>query len=160
VSRELSDYHPDCVIMNSRVFNAPVETVFEAWTDPVHLANWWGPAGFTNTFLEHDLKVGGRWKFVMHGPEKGNYPNECVFTHIEEPSFIAWQRISKPLFKVAASFEKIDSSKTQVTFRMLFDSAEECSKLKKYVPEKNEENFDTLEKELRKMNGSDGNSKG
>jgi uncharacterized protein YndB with AHSA1/START domain len=122
---------PHCVIINSRIVNAPIETVFKAWTDPVHLANWWGPAGFTNTFLEHDFRVGGRWKFIMHGPEKGNYSNECVFTHIEEPSFIAWQRISKPLFKVAVSFEKIDGSKTQVTFRMLFDSAEECSKLKK-----------------------------
>jgi uncharacterized protein YndB with AHSA1/START domain len=148
---EFSDLPLDCVIVNSRVFNASIETVFNAWTDPVHLANWWGPAGFTNTFLEHDLRVGGSWKFIMHGPDKGNYPNEVVFTHIEKPRFIAWQRISKPLFKVAASFEEVGKDKTKVVFRMLFDTAEECNKLKKYVPEKNEENLDKLGNELIRM---------
>jgi uncharacterized protein YndB with AHSA1/START domain len=151
VTSELLNFDPDCVIVNSRVFNAPIESVFKAWTDPVHLANWWGPAGFTNTFIEHDLRVGGKWKFIMHGPDKGNYPNEVVFTHIEEPRFMAWQRISKPIFKVATSFEELGNDKTKVVFRMLFDTAEECNKLKKYVPEKNEENFDKLERELVNM---------
>ena len=142
---------PDCEIVSSRIVNAPRETVYDAWTDPNHLKNWWGPAGFTNTFKKFDLRPGGKWSFVMHGPGKGNYPNECEFIKIEKPALIAWKRFSKPIFKVVARFEEVSVSKTKIVFKMIFDSAGECNKLKKYVVDKNEENFDRLEKELTKM---------
>lgn len=142
---------PDCEIVNSRVVNADRELVFRAWTDPNHLKNWWGPAGFTNTFNEFDLRVGGKWNFIMHGPEKGNYRNECEFTKIEAPSMIAWKRYSQPLFQVVATFETVAAGKTKVVFRQVFDTAAECSKLKPYVVDKNEENFDKLENELEIM---------
>lgn len=87
----------------------------------------------------------------MHGPDKGNYHNECEFIKIEKPSLIAWKRHSKPLFHVVAAFEKITNEKTNVVFRMIFDSPEECNKLKPFVVDKNEENFDRLENELIKM---------
>jgi len=87
----------------------------------------------------------------MHGPEKGNYANECTFIKIEKPSIIAWQRISKPIFQVLATFDEVDPDQTKVVFKMLFNSAEECNKLKGFVVDKNEENFDRLEIELKKM---------
>lgn len=142
---------PDCIITSNRIVNASTELVYEAWTNPGHLKNWWGPAGFTNTFNEFDFRVGGKWSFIMHGPDKGNYPNECEFTIIEKPARIAWKRHSKPLFQVEAVFEKITDDKTKVIFRMIFDTPEECDKLKKFVVDKNEENFDKLEVELTKM---------
>ena len=151
MTTEILNVTPDCQIISSRVVNAPIEIVFQAWTDPHHLASWWGPAGFTNTFKEFDLRPGGKWSFTMHGPEKGNYPNECVFIKIEKPNLIAWYRLSKPIFQVVASFEEVDAAKTKLTFKMLFEAAGECNKLKKFVPEKNEENFDKLEAELRSM---------
>src|ERR1043165_1056498 len=120
---------PDCQIVNTRVVHAPIATVFRAWTEPEHLSRWWGPNGFTNTFKEFDLRPGGRWLFTMHGPEKGHYENECVFLKIDEPLLIAWYRVSKPLFQIVASFEAIADDKTEVTFRMLFETAEECNKL-------------------------------
>ena len=141
----------DCEIVSSRVVRAPVELVFKAWTDPDHLKNWWGPAGFTNTFHEYDLRPGGMWRFVMHGPDKGNYVNECEFVKIEKPYLVAWKRHSKPLFKVAATFEEVVEGQTKVLFRMVFDTTEECDKLKKFVIDKNEGNFDKLEVELTKM---------
>ncbi|HYF29483.1 MAG TPA: SRPBCC family protein [Chitinophagaceae bacterium] len=141
----------DREIVSSRIFNAPRELVYAAWTDPNHLKNWWGPAGFTNTFLEFDLRPGGRWKFIMHGPEKGNYPNEVEFIKIDKPSLILWQRISKPLFQVLATFEEISGDKTKIIFKMIFNSAEECRKVKIFAVDKNEENFDRLENELMKM---------
>ena len=55
----------DCEIVSSRVINFPIDLVFRAWTEPDHLKNWWGPAGFTNTFYEFDLRVGGRWRFMV-----------------------------------------------------------------------------------------------
>ena len=56
---QIMDVAADCRIISSRVVNAPVEKVFQAWTDPSHLAKWWGPAGFTNTFHQFDLRPGG-----------------------------------------------------------------------------------------------------
>lgn len=142
---------PDCEIVSSRIFNFKRERVFRAWSDPDHLKNWWGPNGFTNTFNEFDFRVGGQWSFVMHGPDKGNYPNACEFIKIEEPSLIAWKRHSKPLFQVVATFEEISKNQTKLIFKMLFENENECRKVKAFAVDKNEENFDRLEKELTKM---------
>ncbi len=87
----------------------------------------------------------------MHGPDKGNYPNECEFIKIEKPALIAWKRISKPLFQVLATFEEAAYGKTKVVFKMIFDSSAECNKIKVFAVDKNEENFDRLENELTKM---------
>jgi uncharacterized protein YndB with AHSA1/START domain len=151
MTSEIISTTPDCEIVSSRIVNATRERVYRAWTDPNHLKNWWGPAGFTNTFNEFDLRVGGKWRFIMHGPDKGNYANECEFIKIDEPNLIAWKRISKPLFQVVATFEEVSIGKTKIVFKMLFTSANECNKLKIFVVDKNEENFDRLEVELTKM---------
>ena len=140
-----------CEIVTTRMIAARRETVFRAWTDPVILQRWWGPAGFTNTFDEFNLVPGGKWRFTMHGPERGNYPNECIFLRIEESSLIAWERISKPLFRVVTTFEEVADDKTMLTFRMQFDNKEACDKIRPFAAEKNEENFDKLEVELAKM---------
>ena len=151
MATEIIKTTPDSEIVSSRIVNASQQIVFRAWSEPYHLKNWWGPAGFTNTFNEFDFRVGGKWSFIMHGPDKGNYPNECEFIKIEEPSLIAWKRHSKPLFQILATFEEISSEKTKIVFKMLFNSAEECNKLRPFVVDKNEENFDKLEKELKIM---------
>jgi uncharacterized protein YndB with AHSA1/START domain len=142
---------PDREIVTTRIVNAPINLAYKAWTDPDHLKNWWGPKGFTNTFNEFDLRTGGKWSFIMHGPDKGNYHNECEFIKIEKPNLIAWKRHSKPLFQVVATFEEVSGDRTNIVFKMIFDSTEECNKLKVYVVDKNEENFDRLENELTKM---------
>jgi len=143
---------PECEINSSRIVDFPQALVYRAWTDPSHLKNWWGPKGFTNTFHEFDLREGGHWRFTMHAPEKGNFENHCEFVKIDAPNLIAWKRHSQPLFKVAASFEPLASHQTRIVFRMVFDSPEACNKLKGFVVDKNEENFDRLETELAKMN--------
>jgi len=63
-------------ILSSRKFNFTQALVFQAWSNPNHLKNWWGPPGFTNTFNEFDFREGGKCRFAMHGPDKENYPNE------------------------------------------------------------------------------------
>ena len=151
MTNEILDVGADCQITTVREFDAPIGLVFKAWTDSEHLSKWWGPKGFTNSFKEYDLKPGGKWIFTMHGSEKGNYENECVFIKIEKPRLIAWNRISKPIFQVVALFEERSMHKTKVTFKMLFDNAKECNKLKAFVLDKNEENFDKLEMELKQM---------
>jgi uncharacterized protein YndB with AHSA1/START domain len=148
---EILQATPASEITASRIVNAPIEIVFKAWTDPEHLKNWWGPAGFTNTINTYDLKPGGKWSFIMHGPDKGNYPNEVIFVKIDAPNLIVWNHISKPEFQVVASFESLEFDKTTVSFKLVFDNQETCDKVRAYAPDKNEENLDRLEEELRKM---------
>ncbi len=70
-----------------RVLSHPPQRVFEAFAKPELLARWWGPDGFTNTFEVFEFRVGGRWKFVMHGPN-GSHPNESVFLELKAPSAV------------------------------------------------------------------------
>ena len=151
MSIEIIEATPESEIVSTRIIAAPRSLVFRAWTDPNHLKEWWGPAGFTNTFNEFDLRPGGKWSCIMHGPDKGNYANECEFIKIEKPSLLAWRRFSKPIFQVVVRFEDVSEDQTKIVYKMLFHSPEECNKLKSFAADKNEENFDRLEKELAKM---------
>jgi uncharacterized protein YndB with AHSA1/START domain len=137
-------------IISVRVFAVPRERLFRAWSEPAHLARWWGPKGFTNTFHEFDWRPGGNWRFVMHGPDGRNYDNYSVFSLIEAPARIVFDHISPPKFEVTASFEDL-GGQTRLTFRMLFESAKVCAGLKPIVVPSNEENFDRLAAELALM---------
>ena len=145
--------NPDQEIVTVRMLDFPKEKVFEAWSNPDQLKVWWGPKGFSNTFELFDFRPGGQWKFVMHGPEKGNYKNECEFLEIDEPDLIYWKRLTQPLFQVCATFEEIEKGKTKLTFRMIFDSVEACNKIKPFALDKNEENFDKLNNLLENIYG-------
>lgn len=142
---------PGCEIVSSGIVNAAIEIVYTAWTDPNYLKNRWGPAGFSNTFNEFDLRPGGKWSFIMHGPVKRNYPNECEFIQIEKPTQIAWKRFSKPIFQVVVLFEEVSANKTRIIFRQISNSPTECNKVKAFAVDKNQKNFDRLEMELTKM---------
>lgn len=148
---EIISTNPDTEIISTRIFAVSRKRLFRAWAEPEQLKNWWGPKGFTNTFHEFDFRVGGRWRFTMHGPEKGNYENDCEFIKIEKPSLIAWKRYSQPLFQVVALFEETTAETTKLIFKMLFDDAETCRKMRPFVVDKNEENFDKLEAVLETM---------
>ena len=65
----------DKEIISSRIFHAPVDQVFKAWSDPVTIAKWWGTHGFTNTFHQFNFAPGGVWDFIMHGPDGTDYKN-------------------------------------------------------------------------------------
>jgi len=125
---------------NSRVFNVPRDLVFEAWTDPEHLSQWWGPRGFTNTFQEFDIRPGGHWRFVMHGPDGVDYKNHSVFVDVVHPERIVFDHISGPRFQVTATFTE-QAGKTTLTFRMLFETAAECERVKVFAIEANEQNW-------------------
>ncbi len=137
-------------IVTTRVLNAPRERVFKAWTDPDQLVHWWGPKGFTNTFHEFDLRPGGIWRFVMHGPDGVDYQNKSVFVEVVNPERIIFDHVSGPRFQVVVSFGE-QSGKTELTFRMRFESAAECDKVKAFAIEAKEQNFDRLEAQLAKM---------
>lgn len=88
---------------------------------------------------------------TMHGPEKGNYENASVFNRVEPYTCIGWKRLTQPLFDMEVGFESISDSQTTITFRMIFETEEECDKIRRFAEPKNEENFDRLERELLNM---------
>ena len=72
----------------TRIFNAPREMVFKAWTDPVYVKQWWGPAQFTSPFCAIDFRVGGQFRFCMRSPEGQDYWNIGTYTEIVVPEKI------------------------------------------------------------------------
>ncbi|MFM1650544.1 SRPBCC family protein [Brevibacillus sp. B_LB10_24] len=143
-------YEGENELVTTRLIDAPRDLVFQAWTSPEYLAQWWGPKGFTNTFHEFDLRPGGTWKFVMHGPDGVDYKNKSIFDEIVPPERIVFRHVSGPKFQVTATFENLDG-KTRITYRMRFETAAEFDKVKTYAAEGNEQNFDRLEELLQKM---------
>lgn len=143
--------NPTHEIFSSRIIASPIEKVYLAFANPEILKKWWGPEGFTNTIHEFDLQPGGNWILTMHGPEKGNYENSSVFKIVEPLKLIAWTRLSQPYFDMEVGFEKIDETKTEISFRMIFKTKDECDKIKNFAGPKNEENFDRLERVLEKL---------
>jgi uncharacterized protein YndB with AHSA1/START domain len=111
----------------TRVFDAPRELVFEAWTDPKHVAQWWGPTGFTTTISEMDVRPGGVWRLVMRGPDGTEYKNRIVFLEVAPPERLVYQyepeKDCEPVtFQVTVTFIG-KGGKTELTMRMLFPSA-------------------------------------
>ena len=135
----------DRAVVTVRVIDAPREVVFNAWADPKQLAQWWGPTGFTNTFHKFDFKPGGTWKVTMHSPDGKDFLNTSVFEIIEKPSRIVFKHLlPMHIFWLTATFENI-GHKTKLTFHQLFETAEECERVKKFVEVANEQNLDRLE---------------
>src|SRR6201989_3291489 len=79
----------DREIVISRVIDAPRELVFEAFTEVRHLAQWWGPGGFSSTTRSFEFRAGGAWDFVMHGPDGTDYQEWITWTEIVPPERIA-----------------------------------------------------------------------
>lgn len=116
-------------IVISRVFDAPRDVVFKAWTSPEHLDRWFGPDGFTNETLEMDFREGGAWRFIMHGPDGVDYPNRMDYTKVVPPECIAYNHTDdqpEPAasFHAETTFSEV-GGKTHVTMRALFATVEE-----------------------------------
>lgn len=132
-------------IVNVRVFDTPREVLFNAWANPELLALWWGPKDFKNTFHEFDFKPGGTWKFTMHSPGGMEFMNTCIFEEIVKPERITFKHLLPVhVFYLTATFES-QGNQTKLTFRQLFENAEEVERLGKFISEANEQNLDRLE---------------
>ena len=114
----------DRELIITRELNAPIELVWEVWTDPEHLAQWWGPDGFTNTISKMDMKPGGDWDLVMHGPDGTDYKNKSVFREIVKYRKIVYDHVSGPRFIATISFEE-RGNKTFLHWHMLFETKEQ-----------------------------------
>ena len=113
----------------SRLLNAPRELVWEVWTKAEHIKNWWGPTGFTNTIFSMEVKPGGVWDFIMHGPDGTDYKNKSIYKEIIKPERIVFEHVS-PKFTATITFEE-KNGKTLLTWNMLFETKEQFERVVK-----------------------------
>ncbi len=106
----------------SKLLHAPVELVWEVWTKPEHIANWWGPNGFTNTIQMMDVTEGGEWRLTMHGPGGKNYTNKSIFAEIVQRKKIVFQHFN-PNYIATIDFTAKEKE-TLLEWTMLFETAE------------------------------------
>jgi uncharacterized protein YndB with AHSA1/START domain len=114
----------DRELIISRKLNAPVDLVWEVWTKPEHIVNWWGPNGFTNTITKMEIAPGGEWDLVMHGPDGTDYDNKSIFKEIIPFKRIVYEHISSPQFITTVDFEE-QGEQTLISWHMLFESVEQ-----------------------------------
>jgi uncharacterized protein YndB with AHSA1/START domain len=114
----------DRELLLTRMLNAPIELVWEVWTNAEHLAQWWGPDGFTNTITKMEVRPEGEWDLVMHGPDGTDYKNKSVFKEVILHKKIVYEHISGPKFLATIEFEEQDD-KTFIKWHMLFESKEQ-----------------------------------
>lgn len=120
------------VITVSRILDIPRTKVWEAWTHPEHITRWWGPTGFTNTIENMDVRPGGSWKHIMHGPDGKDYPNDVTFDVVNEPEDLSFTHhensdLQIRPFKTVVTFEDL-GGKTKITLQNRFVSAAEKQK--------------------------------
>lgn len=146
-SRAQEDRAEERAIATSRVIAASRQDVYAAFVSPERLARWWGPNGFRNTFQVFEPRPGGAWRFVMHGPNGADYPNESVFETLVPGERIVIRHTSRPRFTLTVTLAA-EGAGTRLGWHQLFDSVSECEAVRRLAVGANEENLDRLESEL------------
>ena len=129
-------------IIGTRVLDAPRAFVFAMFSDPEHLAQWWGPNGFSTTTHSHEFRAGGVWRFVMHGPDGRDYQNRITYGEIVPPERIVYSHgggddVEPVQFETTVTFEDLGDGKTRLTWHGRFPSAEERARvIKEYGADK------------------------
>ncbi|MEZ4364963.1 MAG: SRPBCC family protein [Kofleriaceae bacterium] len=120
----------------SRLYDAPVDLVWDAWTDPARVAMWWGPRGFTLTHHAKDLRPGGTWRYTMHGPDGVDYPNVTHYHVVEPRRRLVYDHgatdETPPLFRVNVTFTEVDG-KTRMDMTMTFATPEVAEQTRRFI---------------------------
>jgi len=121
----------------TRIYDAPVQLVWEAWTDPAQIAQWWGPRGFSITTHSRDLRPGGTWVYTMHGPDGKDWPNFTRY-HVVEPcarleyDHGASSEDAAPMFRVTAIFRDL-GNRTEFEMTMTLPTAEAARQTRGFI---------------------------
>lgn len=143
-------------IIQKRTLKAPPALVWELLTNPKHLIVWWGPNGYTNTFEHCDIREGGEWRFMMHGPDGKDWPNRIQYTEVRKPELLAYVHgdLEDPKFKVRIELKDNGDGTTGFTMRSLFPTVEACNTVKSFgAVELGAQTVDKLENEIATMLG-------
>jgi uncharacterized protein YndB with AHSA1/START domain len=120
----------------TRIYDAPVQAVWDAWTDPEQAAQWWGPRGFTLTTHSKDLRPGGSWVYTMHGPDGTDYPNKTIYYEVEKHAKLVYDHGGNddqpPLFRVTVLFSET-RGKTKMEMSMALPTPEAAEETRKFI---------------------------
>ncbi|HEY3900297.1 MAG TPA: SRPBCC family protein [Chthoniobacter sp.] len=120
----------------TRVYDAPVAAVWEAWTDPEQVKHWWGPRGFTLTTHGKDFRPGGHWTYTMHGPDGIDYPNKTIYHEVEEHRKLVYDHGGHddrpPMFRVTVLFSE-NQGKTTMDMTMALKTPEAAEETRKFI---------------------------
>jgi uncharacterized protein YndB with AHSA1/START domain len=124
----------------TRVFDAPVQAVWDAWNDPAQAAHWWGPRGFTLTTHSKDLRPGGQWIYTMHGPDGKDYPNITTYHEVKHLKTLVYDhgatKDAPPLFRVTVYFSE-SGGKTTMDMTMALATAEAAERTAEFIKKAN-----------------------
>jgi uncharacterized protein YndB with AHSA1/START domain len=152
------------VVINKRLFGAPRERVFEAFSDPKQLVQWWGPAEFTNTIHTFDLRPSGRWHFTTQGPDGRKHEIEKEFLTVVEPEKVVLGQVGKSprsrtimtmTFEKVENLENVEGSfdSTLLMWEMIFEAPTDNDRfpemLRLTLSQIHEQTFDRLEAHLK-----------
>lgn len=120
----------------TRIYDAPVKAVWDAWTDPKQVAQWWGPRGFSLTTHSKDLRTGGSWNYTMHGPDGVDYPNKTQYLEVEKYSRLVYDHGGNddrpPMFRVTVLFSET-KGKTKMEMSMALPTPEAAEEARKFI---------------------------
>lgn len=135
----------------TRVLGAPRTLVFDAFTDPEHIGLWWGPDGFTTTTHAIDMRPGGEWRFVMHGPDGTDYDNHIIYNTIEPIERLTYTHVdaadgTSPVFSSTITFaDEADGARTRVTMSILLPTQAARDEVAGYAIPGGEQNLARLD---------------
>jgi len=133
----------DATFRTERTLPFSPQAVYNAFASAAVLATWWGPEGFTNEFETFKFQVGGRWTFVMVGPDGARYPNQNVFAELEPASRVVIRHDGEPFFTLTVQLTAV-SGGTHLQWQQVFDDAHIAQAVKAMVEPANEQNLDRL----------------
>lgn len=138
-----------------RIFDAPVDVVWDAWTDPEQVAKWWGPRGFSITTHGKDLRVGGSWKYTMHGPDGVAYENTTKYLEVHNGKKLVYDHggndEQKPLFRVTVLFSDM-KGKTKMDMTMTLPTPEAAEQTRHFIKKAGgDSTWDRLAEHLEKQ---------
>jgi uncharacterized protein YndB with AHSA1/START domain len=143
----------------TRVYDAPLKAVWEAWTIPEEVAQWWGPRGFTITTHSHDLRTGGHWHYTMHGPDGTDHENTTQYHEVVPGERMVYDhgghKDRPPLFRVVALFTE-RNGRTQLDMSMTFATPEVAEQTREFIRKAGgESTWDRLAEYLGKNAGKE-----
>ena len=139
----------DRTLSTSRTLPYSASAIYGAFASADLLAAWWGPDGFSNTFEVFEFKTGGRWKFVMHGPDGKNYANESIFKELVQDAKVVIYHDCQPYFTLTVKLTPV-SDGTHLAWDQVFEDAQTAQAVQKVVGSANEQNIDRLTRVLSK----------
>ncbi len=120
----------------TRVYDAPLQAVWEAWTVPEEVAQWWGPRGFTLTTHSRDLRTGGNWHYTMHGPDGTDYENTTQYLEVVPQQRLIYDhgghKDRPPLFRVTALFTE-RNGRTQLDLSMALATPAAAEEMRGFI---------------------------